>query len=83
MLAIPLQDQDGEMWQPANWVQLLQPIMSFWSQVVQRFGCNTAEQLEDMQTSVASLQQTAQAFKQGEGYPGDRNVINDLSNLAK
>lgn len=82
-VATPLQDQDGDMWQPANWVQLLQPIVSFLSQVVERFGCNTREQLEDMQTSVVSLQQTAQSFKQEEGFPGDRNVINDLSNLAK
>lgn len=80
---LSLQEQDGDMWQAANWVQLLQPIVSFLSQVMQRFGCNTEEQLEEMHTSVASLQQTAQTFKQLERCPGDRNVINDLSNLAK
>ena len=71
------------MWQPANWVQLLQPIVSLLTQIVQRFGCNTEQQLEQLQTSVASLQQTAQTFKQGERCPGDRNITGDLSNLAK
>ena len=78
-----MQEQDGEIWQPVNWVQLLQPIVSFLSQVVQRFGCNTEQQLEQMQTSVASLQQTAHTFKQGERCSGDHNLIGDLINLAK
>ncbi|KAL3140265.1 hypothetical protein ABBQ38_004534 [Trebouxia sp. C0009 RCD-2024] len=74
------QEQDGDMWQPANWVQLLQPVVSFLSQVVQRFGCKTEQQLEEMLSSVASLQQTAHTFG---GCPGDRSVITDLCNLSK
>ncbi|KAL3153833.1 hypothetical protein ABBQ32_013409 [Trebouxia sp. C0010 RCD-2024] len=57
------QEQDGDIWQPANWVQLLQPVVSFLSQVIQRFGCKPEQQLEQMLSSVASLQQTAHTFK--------------------
>ena len=80
---VKLQEQDGDMWQPANWVQLLQPIVNFLNQVVLRFGCNTEEQLSEVYSSVLSLQQTAQTFKQLERCSGDRTIINDLSNLAK
>lgn len=77
------QEQDGDVWQPANWVQLMQPIVNFLNQVMQRFGCNTEEQLSEVYTSVLSLQETAQKFRQLEHCSGDRIVISDLNNLAR
>ncbi len=71
------------MWQPETWVQLLQPIVNFLNQVVQRLGCNTEHQLQQMQQSVASLQQAAQAFKEHGACAGDYGVMNNLGNLDR
>ena len=71
------------MWQPETWVQLLQPIVNFLNQVVQRLGCNTEDQLQQMQQSIASLQQTAQAFKKHGACAGDYGVLNNLGNLDR
>jgi len=71
------------MWQPETWVQLLQPIVNFLNQVVQRLGCHTEHQLQQMQQSVASLQQTAQAFKEHGACAGDYSVMNNLGNLDR
>ena len=71
------------MWQPETWVQMLQPIVNFLNQVVQRLGCNTEDQLQQMQQSIASLQQTAQAFKEHGACAGDYSVLNNLGNLDR
>ena len=71
------------MWQPETWVQMLQPIVNFLNQVVQRLGCNTEDQLQQMQQSIASLQQTAQAFKGHGACAGDYGVVNNLGNLDR
>ena len=69
---VKVQEQDGDVWQPANWVQLMQPIVNFLNQVMQCFGCNTEEQLSEVYTSVLSLQETAQKFRQLEHCSGDQ-----------
>lgn len=71
------------MWQPETWVQLLQPVVNFINQVVQRFGCNTQEQLLQMQQSVASLNVAATIFKQSGRCSGDNSMLNNLSNLDR
>ena len=71
------------MWQPNNWVQLMQPISSFFHQLLLRFGCNSEEQLSELQASVTSLQQAAQRFKQLETCPGDHSVVTGLNNLER
>ena len=62
---------------------MLQPIVNFLNQVVQRLGCNTEDQLQQMQQSIASLQQTAQAFKEHGACAGDYSVLNNLGNLDR
>jgi hypothetical protein len=71
------------MWQPETWVQMLQPIVNFLNQVVQRLGCNTEDQLQQMQQSVASLQQTAQAFKEHGACAGDYVWLSSLQGHTK
>ena len=62
---------------------MLQPIVNFLNQVVQRLGCNTEDQLQQMQQSIASLEQTAQAFKEHGACAGDYSVLNNLGNLDR
>lgn len=71
------------MWQPDNWVQLLKPIVDFFHQVLMRFGCNTPEQLSELQASLTSLQQAANAFSQLQRCPGDQGIFNALSSLDR
>lgn len=79
----PVQGQDIDMWQPETWVQLLQPIVNFVNQVVQRFGCNTQEQLLQMQQHVAKLQQAVENFRKLDRCSGDNSIVNNLCNLER
>ena len=80
---VSLQEQDANMWQPKNWVQLLQPIVAFLQQIVQRFNCNTEEQLSGLYTTALSLQQSAEKFHKLERCPGERIIMIDLGNLVR
>ena len=78
-----MQGPNREIWQPETWVQLVQPIVNFVNQIVQRFGCNTQEQLSEMQQSVASLNEAASRFKQSGRCSGDNSLMNNLNNLDR
>ena len=71
------------MWQPLNWVQMLQPIANLFTQIVQRFASLTQEQLADVTGSVTILQRAAHTFKQLGHCSGERNLTDGLGNLAR
>ncbi|KAL3153759.1 hypothetical protein ABBQ32_013348 [Trebouxia sp. C0010 RCD-2024] len=56
--------QGAPSWQPENWVQLLQPIVTFMAQCLQTVGCNTEIELRDMQQNITRLKRAAEAFQQ-------------------
>ena len=70
-------------WRPDNWVQLLQPIVTFMAQCFQTIGCNTEVELTEMQQNISKLKHAAEAFQQQGSVSGDYLVTNGLNNLER
>ncbi|KAL0023606.1 hypothetical protein WJX77_006297 [Trebouxia sp. C0004] len=65
------QEQDGGMWQPETWVQMLQPIVNFLNQVVQRLlAIKQAEQQRVLRKETHGLQQHVHRQRQQRSGPG-------------